>query len=141
MTYQVTPYLPYRPEVKPASKEFLTILKEEGIRDLISDFYDNLIESEIKDLFPTGEGFEKAKQHSADFFIQYFGGPAYFNQNRGRPMMAARHSAFRITPSARLVWLECFKMSLEKITMDETIKQSFWDYIDIFSIWMVNTPE
>ena len=30
---------------------------------------------------------------------------------------------------------------LEKLDLNEDLKRSFWDYLDIFSIWMLNTPE
>ena len=129
------------PVVKPDPK-VLEFLGEEGMRKLISDHYDLLRQSDIKGLFPpTDEGFALAKQHSADFFIQICGGPDYFNQTRGAPMMAGRHSAFKITPEARMIWLESYIKVLEPLDMPEDLKLSFWNYLDIFSIWMVNTPE
>ena len=129
------------PVVKPDPK-VLQFLGEEKMRKLISDHYDLLRVSNIKGLFPpTPEGFEMAKKHSADFFIQICGGPDYFNQSRGAPMMAGRHAAFKITPEARLVWLESYIKVLEPLEMPEDLKQSFWNYLDIFSIWMVNFPE
>ena len=58
------------PVVKPDPK-VLNFLGEEKMRKLISDHYDLLRVSNIKGLFPpTDEGFEMAKKHSADFFIQ-----------------------------------------------------------------------
>ena len=129
------------PVVKPDPK-VLEFLGEDGMRKLISDHYDLLRQSDIKGLFPpTDEGFALAKQHSADFFIQICGGPDYFNQTRGAPMMAGRHSAFKITPEARMIWLESYIKVLEPLDMPEDLKLSFWNYLDIFSIWMVNTPE
>ena len=129
------------PVVKPVP-EVLKFLGEEKMRKIISDHYDLLRVSNIKGLFPpTPEGFEMAKKHSADFFIQICGGVDYFNQSRGAPMMAGRHAAFKITPEARLVWLESYIKVLEPLEMPEDLKQSFWNYLDIFSIWMVNSPE
>ena len=129
------------PVVKPDPK-VLQFLGEEKMRKLISDHYDLLRVSNIKGLFPpTPEGFEMAKKHSADFFIQICGGPDYFNQTRGAPMMAGRHSAFKITPEARMIWLESYIKVLEPIDMPDDLKQSFWNYLDIFSIWMLNSPQ
>ena len=129
------------PVVKPDPK-VLQFLGEDGMRKLISDHYDLLRVSNIKGLFPlTDEGFEMAKQHSADFFIQICGGPDYFNQSRGAPMMAGRHAAFKITPEARMIWLESYIKVLEPLDMPDDLKQSFWNYLDIFSIWMLNTPQ
>ncbi len=129
------------PVVKPDPK-VLQFLGEEKMRKLISDHYDLLRVSNIKGLFPpTPEGFEMAKKHSADFFIQICGGPDYFNQSRGAPMMAGRHAAFKITPEARKIWLESYIIVLSKLDMPDDLKLSFWNYVDIFSVWMVNTPE
>ena len=129
------------PVVKPDPK-VLEFLGEDGMRKLISDHYDLLKESNIKGLFPpTPEGFEQAKKNSADFFIQICGGPDYFNQNRGAPMMVGRDQPFKITPEARKIWLESYIIVLSKLDMPEDLKLSFWNYVDIFSVWMVNTPE
>jgi len=131
-----------RPPVTKPNPKFLEVLGEDGLRNLVSNHYDILRTSQIKDLFPKDdEKFAKAKQNSADFFIQICGGPDYFNQNRGNPMMVARHEPFKITPKARLVWLESYKNALENLELEDELKQSFWNYIDIFSIWMINTPQ
>ena len=131
-----------RPPVQIPSPKVLEFLGEEGMRKLISDHYDILRESNIKGLFPpSDEGFALAKKHSADFFIQICGGPQHFNQKRGRPMMAARHAPFAITQEARRVWLESYIMILKPLDMPEELKESFWNYLDVFSIWMMNTEE
>lgn len=129
-----------RPAVTLPSPEFLKILKEEGIRRMVSDHYDLLAKSEISHLFPRiDEQLEKAKQRSSDFFIQICGGHPYFNENRGKPMLAGRHAPFKITSEARVVWLKCYYQVLSKMEIPEDILQSFWNYLNVFSFWMVNT--
>ncbi len=131
-----------RPRVELPSSGFLEAIGEEGMRQLISDHYDLLKQSNIRGLFPpSDEGFELAKKHSADFFIQICGGPKYFNKSRGNPMMAARHAPCAITSKARDIWLESYIIILKKLDVDEKLKESFWKYIDIFSIWMMNTHD
>ena len=51
------------------------------------------------------------------------------------------HAAFKITPEARLIWLESYIKVLEPLDMPDDLKLSFWNYLDIFSIWMLNTPQ
>ena len=131
-----------RPPVTLPSREFLALLHEEGMRKLVSDHYDLLSQSEVKHLFPRiDEALEKAKQRSSDFFIQICGGHTYYNENRGRPMLAARHSPFTINEKARQVWLECYIEVLSKLDLPEEVVKSFWDYLNTFSYWMVNTKE
>jgi len=131
-----------RPPVTLPSPEFLKLLKEEGVRKLVSDHYDLLAQSSIKHLFPKiEEQLEKSKQRSSDFFIQICGGHPYFNENRGKPMLAARHAPFTITPEGRVVWLKCYQEALSKLSIPEETLQSFWNYINVFSFWMVNKLE
>jgi hemoglobin len=131
-----------RPAVSLPSPEFLNLLTEKGIRQLVSDHYDLLSKSEVKQLFPRiEEQLDKAKQRSSDFFIQISGGHPYYNENRGKPVLARRHSPFSITPSARIVWLKCYCQVLSKLDLPDEIIQSFWNYLNVFSFWMVNTKE
>lgn len=128
-----------RPAVTIPDRDFLKYLGEDGIRKMVNRHYDLMRESEIKHLFPVDdEEFEKAKLRSSDFMIQICGGPEYFNQNRGKPMMTKRHAPFEITLEGRRVWLGCYRQALLETNLPEPLIRSFWDYINVFSIWMVN---
>lgn len=132
-----------RPQVTKPILEFLIEVGEQGMRDLISKHYDKLRVSSISNLFPQDENdFEMAKKHSSDFFIQICGGRAYFNENRGAPQMIGRHAPFRIDANARQIWLELYQpliLELKEQDVTETSLQSFWNYLNLFSLWMVNT--
>lgn len=141
MEFTISNYIPgQRPQVTLPTSEMFLLLKEEGMRKMVSDHYDLLKESAIKDLFPKNPILlEKAKEHSADFFIQICSGPMYFNKNRGRPMLNKRHLPFKISAEAREEWLNCYKQVLEQLNLPENVLQSFWNYLDVFSVWMVNS--
>lgn len=143
MQYTITQAaLGQRPRVVLPDTEILTALTEEGMRNLIDRHYELLVQTDIKGLFPpTPQGLKMAKKHAADFFIQICGGPRYFDQSRGAPRMIARHAPFKITPHARIVWLEKYQEALEETQLNDQLKTSFWNYLDIFSIWMINTPD
>ena len=129
-----------RPAVTIPTPEFLEQLSESGIRKMVSDHYDLLSKSEIRHLFPRiDEALDKAKLRSSDFFIQICGGHPYFNENRGKPVLARRHAPFAITKKARVVWLQCYQQILSKLDIPEEVIQSFWNYLNVFSFWMVNT--
>lgn len=131
-----------RPEITPPNPEILQAIGEERVRQLVSDHYDRLAQSPIKYLFPPkGIGLELAKKHSANFFIQRLGGPDYFNQTRGKPMLASRHGHFKITPTARMEWLKIYQELLPELGLPDHLLKSYWDYLHDFSNWMVNTPE
>ncbi len=131
-----------RPMVTKPAPEFLKLVTEEGIRKMVSDHYDLLSKSEIRHLFPpTTEALDKAKQNSSDFFIQICGGREWYNENRGKPMMVKRHASVKITSVARIVWLQCYIQVLSKLEVPEQVLQSFWNYLNVFSSWMVNSKD
>lgn len=143
MDFVITSYIPgFRPPVTLPSHKMFLLLKEEGIRKIVSDHYDLLVQSSISDLFPKNPvALEKAKENSADFFIQICGGPEYFNKHRGQPMLNRRHLPFKITPEGREVWLECYKSVLSNLNLPGDVIISFWNYVDVFSKWMVNSVD
>jgi len=134
------------PPVTKPNPAFLTDIGEEGMRALLDRFYMGLFESPIKEIFPNSkELMKEAGQTSADFFIQICGGTPYFNQNKGAPQMRKRHAPFAITPHARLHWLVTYEEALQpiikgKLSTEENI-QSFWNYLNVFSIWMINSRD
>jgi len=143
MDFSITPFeFGQRPVVTKPYPEFLKLLTEEGIRKMVSDHYDLLFKSDIRHLFPpTAEALNKAKQNSSDFFIQICGGPSYYHENRGKPMLVKRHAAGKINSEARFVWLRCYIEVLSKLDLPENVLQSFWNYLNVFSTWMVNSKE
>lgn len=142
--FSITPFknLSGPPLVEKPLPDFLLLLGEEGIRELVSDHYNLLVCSDIKDLFPSNiEELKFAKLKASDFFIQICGGEKFYNQNRGNPMLRKRHFPFDINPKAREVWLECYREALLKRDVPYPVLLSFWNYIDIFSLWMVNKTQ
>jgi len=129
------------PRVTLPNPEFYNYLGEEKFRGLISRHYDLLSESAVKELFPSHpRALEKAKEKSADFFIQLMGGPEYYRQKRGEPMMRKRHLPFKIDMDARIVWLQCYQIALNELDgVPSHLLQSYWDYLDKFSLWMINS--
>lgn len=147
LDFSILPYVEgVNPPVAKPKTAFLTDIGEQGMRDLFARFYAGLFKSPIKEIFPLNEeDMQTAAQYSADFFIQICGGTPYFNQNRGAPQMRKRHNPFRITPHARLHWLVTFEEALQpvieqKLSSEENI-QSLWNYINVFSQWMINSKD
>jgi hemoglobin len=129
-----------RPDVTIPDKALYEVLKEEGVRKLVEDHYACLRKSSISHLFPENDdAFDLVTKHSADFFVQILGGPPYFNMNRGNPMLIKRHAPFAVTPQARVVWLQCYQNVLNKLEVDEKLIMLFWNYVNVFSHWMINS--
>lgn len=127
------------PQVSLPDSRILHYLGEDGMRAMVSDFYDLLVKSDIKHLFPVHkEAIDQAKKHSADFMVQICGGNDYYAQSRGNPMLKKRHRPFKITQSARITWLTCYRKVLVRQQLPHDIAESFWKYLDTFSVWMIN---
>jgi len=117
---------------------------EERFRKLVFDHYEAIKTSDIAFLFPIfdDDDFAEAQKHAADFLIEISGGPDYFTQTRGEHQMVGRHAPFRIDENARKVWLELYMPLLEALEQEGVTPkyiESFWNYLDLFSMWVVNT--
>ncbi len=133
-----------RPPVTKPHPGFLHEVGEERFKKLIYDHYDLIEKSDIAFLFPINDedDFAEAKKHAFDFLIEICGGPDYYTQTRGEHQMVGRHAPFRIDESGRRTWLTIMKGLLEELPeegISEEYIQSFWDYLDIFSMWLLNT--
>lgn len=133
-----------RPNVAKPHPGFFYEVGEERFRRLVYDHYESIKTSDIAFLFPVNDDddFADAQKHAADFLIEISGGPDYFTQTRGAHQMVGRHAPFRIDEAARVSWLELYIPLLEAL-VDEGITpeyiESFWDYLNVFSMWLVNT--
>lgn len=133
-----------RPPVAKPHPGFFQEVGEERFKKLVYDHYESIKTSDIAFLFPVfdDEDFDDAKKHAFDFLIEISGGPAYFTQNRGEHHMVGRHAPFRIDEDARRSWLLLYKPLLEALEAEGITPEyieSFWNYLDIFSMWLVNT--
>ena len=133
-----------RPSVAKPHPGFFHEVGEERFRKLVFDHYESIKTSDISFLFPIfdDDDFAEAQKHAADFLIEISGGPDFFTQSRGEHQMVGRHAPFRIDEQSRKVWLELYIPLLEALEEEGINPQyieSFWNYLDIFSMWVVNT--
>ena len=123
---------------------FLQLVGEERFRKLVDNHYELLKDSKIAFMFPVDykDEFEKVKKHAADFLIQISGGPDYYKQSRGDSKMLARHARFRIDEKGRHIWLNAYRTLLQELEeegIDKKYIESFWNYLNNFSMVLVNT--
>lgn len=129
--------------IKP-NPNFYKQVGEERFRKLVDDHYEVLKKSQIAFMFPVDydDEFEKVKKHAADFLIQISGGPDYYKQSRGDSRMVARHTRFRINAKGRYIWLDSYRKllsELEEEGIDQKNIESFWNYLNNFSMVLINT--
>ncbi len=119
---------------------------EEGMRELMYDFYDRIYESDIAHYFPQEEAeFENVKIKNSQFFIQICGGPkVYEKEARGMDLneyMIRVHDDFSITEKSRIEWLGTMRDALrtKAAHVDPALIEAFWAYLEAFSKLTVNS--
>jgi len=125
---------------------FNAIGGEEGMKELMYDFYDKIYESDIAHFFPQDEAeFDEVKFKNSKFFIQICGGPkVYEDETQGMELneyMIRIHDDFSITEKSRIEWLGTMREALADKAqhVDIALIREFWDYLEKFSKLTVNT--
>jgi hemoglobin len=129
-------------DFKMPDSRFLEALGEEGIRELMYRFYDKIYESDISNFFPQDEEeFNIVKEKNTLFFIQICGGSkVYMDESVDlNDYMIAIHKDFTIDDKARGEWLGCMRETLDESSLDEAVKEMFWEYVERFSKLTVNS--
>lgn len=113
---------------------------EKNITRMIEDFYVELENSSIRDMFP--QDMRASATRSAAFFVGLLGGPPLYHERYGNPMMRARHLPFPINQASRDVWLACFERvlenALERYQFPTQHLEGFREFLRGFSLWMMN---
>ncbi len=127
-------------QIVSPSRQIYAAMGEENIRRMIYDFYAELEQSPIRELFPAD--MKVSAEKSAAFFIGLLGGPPLYQQRYGNPMMRARHLPFAINRAARDEWLRCFERVLEhapeRYNFPPEHLPGFREFLKGFSLWMMN---
>lgn len=77
---------------------------EEFFTALIDRFYLGVAgDPVLRPLYP--DDLAESRRHLALFLVQYWGGPATYNELRGHPRLRMRHAPFVIGPLERDAWL------------------------------------
>jgi hemoglobin len=125
------------------SSEIYAAMGKENIFALCRDFYSELEQSSIKNLF--GGDMPQASEKLAMFLVSASGGPPLYQQSFGPPRMRARHLPFTIGAKERQVWLDCFYRVLEdapeRYNFPRAHLDNFKQYLSGFSAWMINSKE
>jgi hemoglobin len=118
---------------------------EDGMRELMYNFYDKIYESDIAHFFPQDEDeFHDIKVKNTKFFIQICGGPkVYEEEAKGielNEFMIRLHDDFSITEKSRIEWLGTMREALNELkNVDQKLIEDFWNYLENFSKLTVNT--
>jgi hemoglobin len=111
-------------------------------RRLVDRFYSE-VESDpvLRAVYPSRD-LGPAREHLALFLMQYWGGPATYNERRGHPRLRMRHAHFAIGEAERDAWLRHMRTALDELDLDPAHDEELWRYLVMAAHSLVNqVPE
>ena len=110
--------------------------------DLVDRFYLGVAgDPLLRPLYP--DDLKESSDHLALFLMQYWGGPATYNEQRGHPRLRMRHAPFVIGPAERDAWLRHMHDALEELRtsgrIDDADADELGAYLDMAAHQLVNT--
>jgi hemoglobin len=111
---------------------------EETFRRLVHRFYEGVAEDPVlRPVYPAKD-LSPAEEHLRLFLIQYWGGPATYNELRGHPRLRMRHARFRIGEAERDAWLRHMRESLDELELDLALDARLWEYLVMAAHSLIN---
>ena len=111
---------------------------EETFRRLTHLFYQGVAaDPQLRAVYPSKD-LGPAEEHLRLFLIQYWGGPATYNELRGHPRLRMRHRHFRIGEAERDAWLRHMRAALDQIGLPPALDAQLWDYLVMAAHSLVN---
>ena len=113
---------------------------EPTFRRLVHRFYQEVAaDPELRPVYPSRD-LGPAEEHLRLFLIQYWGGPATYNELRGHPRLRMRHVHFAIGEAPRDAWLRHMRTALDELALDPALDTELWDYLVMAAQSLVNQP-
>ncbi|MBT94626.1 MAG: globin [Acidimicrobiaceae bacterium] len=99
----------------------------EWFYQLLDYFYEDVIRrNEIRDLYP--DDLTDSKRNTADFLIQYWGGPSTYSERRGHPRLRMRHAPYVIGDEQKESWLASMRFALKEMKPNKEIDEAMSEY-------------
>jgi hemoglobin len=116
---------------------------EETFTRLTRRFYEEVAADPVLlATYPTPQDLRAAEEHLRLFLMQYWGGPATYNELRGHPRLRMRHVRFHIGETERDLWLKHMRTALDELALPEALETTLWDYLVMAAHSLVNAvPE
>ena len=128
--------------VSPMNRKYTIPYEELGaekLSELMHAFYTRVAKHpQLIPIFP--EDLTETIRKQIQFQTQYLGGPNYYTEEHGHPMMRARHMNFKITPDRAQAWLECMTEAMDEVGLDEKFRKTYFQRLVMTAHHMINAP-
>jgi hemoglobin len=113
---------------------------EETFRRLVARFYQGVAGDPVLRAVYPEEDLADAEERLRLFLIQYWGGPATYNERRGHPALRMRHARFAIGPAERDAWLRHMTAAIASLDLPEELSAPLRDYVTTAAHALTNQP-
>lgn len=105
-------------------------------------FYEAVADDPVlRPLYPEDdEGLEAARLHLELFLVQYWGGPADYNELRGHPRLRMRHAPFTIGPAERDAWVAHMTDAVKAAGLSPLDEVQLLGYLSSSATHLINHP-
>ena len=105
---------------------------------LVDRFYDRVADEPVlRPMYP--EDLGPAREHLSLFLVQYWGGPADYNDQRGHPRLRMRHQPFAIGDAERLAWFRHMSAAVKEGGLPPADEEEMIDYFASTTASLMNT--
>ena len=110
---------------------------DETFRRIVARFYAGVADDPLlRPLYP--QSLEESERYLALFLVQYFGGPATYSAERGRPRLRMRHLPFAIGQPERDAWMGHMRAAVEGEGLPPAAAEALLDYFERAASFMIN---
>ena len=114
---------------------------EEFFTRLVASFYARVEHDPIlKPMYPADQ-MPAAERRLRLFLMQYWGGPGTYSEERGHPMLRARHMDFTIDAAARDRWLSLMHDAMVEQDLPDELESQLWMYLIQAAFAMQNVDD
>lgn len=114
---------------------------EPTFRRIVARFYAQVPTDDVLRALYREEDLGPAEERLALFLMQYWGGPATYSEQRGRPRLRMRHHPFKIGPAERDAWLGAMRVAVDEAGLTEPACEQLWNYLESTANHMMNSRE
>jgi len=113
---------------------------QETFRRLVARFYQGVAGDPVLRAVYPEEDLADAEERLRLFLIQYWGGPATYNERRGHPALRMRHARFAIGPAERDAWLRHMTAAIDSLDLPKELSAPLRDYVTTAAHALTNQP-
>jgi hemoglobin len=107
---------------------------------IVERFYAGVAGDQVlRPLYPADvEQFSRSAEHLRLFLIQYWGGPTWYDEQRGHPRLRMRHMPFSIGPRERDAWLSHMRAAVASVELPDQVRAALLEYFESAANAMMN---